>query len=300
MSFIQGMIDRIDCNLEASEANGSEDWFVAHLKSQRALLLQRAEEPEIVEWEEGTLEDDAELILTGNPVHGHTIAVDFLSELLFKLQNLLNEVAQSRFPDEEFQGRIRKDVLRNNRLVLSHVFPGSFGLRLQVAPEIGGQVRRAQENLGTLRTLLDGQNVSEEFVDAIVHPGVNKSYARFLQLIKRRGASLEFRISSVDGRVSMTSDLAHRRLNWLNEINLTPDLAEITGNFTLGDLIENRFSIQLDSGPVISGTVRRSARDSLMELKLGERVRAQVFSRIHKGRPYGEPTYELRSISAIP
>jgi hypothetical protein len=290
MSRLDSLLENLEATLASVESHENEDFasqvLTSSLRGNRDQLRKDMQKPEILEWEEDPIPEvanDIEVVLRGDPVQGHSILAQFFGKFLDNLQALTNAVGQLQFAQSTDRGRVQRSVLGSNRLLVSSVFEGSFGINLSVASDKPEMFEQSRSTLAAIHTLLDGDVNNDILVENLVHPRVKAHYKKLVDLVASGGASVDFRTASEPNPVSMSPSQARVRLEWLENLQTITDSVDAVGVFKGGDVDKKNFSIRDDDGTSYSGRVSPNAEKKLNGLALNQRVRARidVYTQLH-------------------
>ncbi len=229
---------------------------------------------------------DARAIITGEPISGHEVQIRFLGQFFVHLQDVTNALAQALSFNATNKGRIQQSIVGNNRLLLTGIFGGSFGVDFRVAPNnegeqsslFQGESELSNESLEQLRRLLDGDVSNASLVEILTHPRVKTHYQSLIDLIAKRGANVSFATRSQTTPSRISTEQARFRLQWLENLQISDEVRPMYGTIVGGSLERNRFELRLDKdkNSLIEGRMSVGAASAFESINLGREVRAVV------------------------
>ena len=249
-----GYIDR--CSIEAQETALLEELNAAELREHNAA---------------------AEFILEGEPLHSGEAPARLLGAFLDKLQSLVYAVGQVQAGSATDRARFPRNVVAANRLYVQPQFvSGSFGFRVRVPSkeELGELVETGGEAvLHKVCHALGDEDPSGEMMGLLSHSRVKSHYESIVTLLAKEHVNLSMRQRSERGRLRLCSSAARERLEWLQQLQVTEETIERTGELVGGNIQTDRFELKGDE-ETIRGVLSEQAKADLKQFHLGDTVTA--------------------------
>ena len=251
-----GYIDR--CSIEAQETALLEELNAAELREHNAA---------------------AEFILEGEPLHSGEAPARLLGAFLDKLQSLVYAVGQVQAGSATDRARFPRNVVAANRLYVQPQFvSGSFGFRVRVPSkeELGELVETGGETvLHKVCHALGDENPSGDVMTLLSHSRVRSHYESIATLLARENVDLSMRQRSERGRLRLSSSAARERLEWLQQLQVTEETIERTGELVGGNIQRDQFELKAGD-ETIRGGLSQQAKEDLKGFHLGDTVTATL------------------------
>ncbi len=291
--------------LTVARAYGTPDR--ASLAGMDSLLRQEASiESELKSAQMAEADTAVEVAIDGDPVRNHAISISFLGELLVKLQNLTNAVAQVLVNAQTARGNVPNNLIAQNRFELSSVFASSFGVGLRLPNDSQGSLfanNSTETPADVVCKLFDGQDLQQDTIDVLSSSSrVRGHYASLVGLIGKQGASVVFRTQQYPIGNKISAQQARDRSSWLELLKVTSELINVEGALIGGDIETKSFRIKLESGEIFKGSVDDKVAAEMPKFSFGARVsaRLEVSTSIHEEAELDlRPTYRLLSVAPI-
>ena len=265
---------------KAAFVNVPEDDFAAEM----TVLSLEAREAELLAEESLALlletEGDVEVVLDGGAVEGHAVEASFLSDVVGRLQGLVNAVAEARAGQARPRGQVREDIRGSVRMMVEAFAPGSFGIRLAIPPQPGQLF--GKDALGSTISLFDPDPEQGEFLTLMRLDRVRANYGKLMESLARHSSSMAIASRDLAHARAFTSRLAQERLDWMELIEVGKQPLSLTGTLVGGDVDLRTYHLEAEDTSY-KGKVLETAVDDLKRVRLGAdvHVRLLVVTRAH-------------------
>jgi hypothetical protein len=324
-SEVRSQLEELRNLISASRAVASDDFAselsLESLVTHEADLLQELRAAEMI-----TSGSDLEVVLDGDPVEDHAVEANFLAAVLAKVQQLTLSIAQAGYAAALDLGTIYRDVLGENRLLVSGVRPSSFAVQFKLGTGRDADDREAapspghagdeqvtgssaapgptpQDVLEVLTQLLHQEVPSPRLFALLNVPEVKRDYAALLEVIARDGATLRVRTRRRPRGVLVTSRDARNRARFMKTLQSSEVAVSVHGTLVGGSIESKRFELR-SGDQFFKGRVTEEAQAMMRRFTWGADVVAdlRVRTKAHE-EGLGEPnvTYTLTALRrAIP
>ncbi len=289
---------------DAARAYGARDFAsragLEAIIGQEQSLLQELHAAEMLE--SGSA---MELAFDGDPVQGHAIQASFLGVMLTKVQQLVNALAQAMVGVPTAVAPLPRNIVAENRLVVTGWAPSSFAVRFQLPTkeELGRLVdTESQTVLDGLAELLGGQSLSQKAVEWMSLSRVKKHYSEFLEALAKQGASLRLRTRRNPYGVELSTQGARDRVEWLDLLQVTESMLTVFGVLVGGNVESGRFELKAED-EVFRGRTTERAKNQMKQIKFGAAVQADLrtTTTVHEeGATEPTTSYVLQTIQSQP
>jgi hypothetical protein len=249
-------------------------------------------------------EADLQVAFSGEPVFQHDIKAGFLGVFLSKAQSLINALAQAIEQKPTERGSIANNLVEDYRLLVAGTFPSSFGLRLRLhSDDELGRLRLSQTEavLDQFCTLLDPNLSQAELVKVVASQRVKTHYYDLVDSIGKEGAQMTLRTKARLKGVKINAKQARDRVTWMDSLTQSTNNLPLEGVLTGGSIATNKFELQVNE-EFYRGRISPEAKKQMKDLKLGERVKAEVVETTFSAEENiieGHATYFLKSIVRV-
>lgn len=249
-------------------------------------------------------EADLQVAFSGEPVFQHDIKAGFLGVFLSKAQSLINALAQATEQKPTERGSIANSLVEDYRLLVAGTFPSSFGLRLRLHSNTElGRLRLSQTAtvLDQFCTLIDPNLSQAELVKAVASQRVKTHYYDLVETLSKEGAQMTVRTKARLKGVKINAKQARDRATWMDSLTESTATLPLDGVLTGGSIATNKFELQV-AEEFYRGRISPEAKAQMKDLKLGERVKAEVVETTffaEEAIVEGHATYFLKSIVRV-
>ena len=249
-------------------------------------------------------EADLQVAFSGEPVFQHDIKAGFLGVFLSKAQSLINALAQAVEQKPTERGSIANSLVEDYRLLVAGTFPSSFGLRLRLHSKHElGRLRLSQTAavLDQFCALIDPNLGQAELVKAVASQRVKTHYYDLVEILGKEGAQMTVRTKTRLKGVKINAKKARDRVTWMDSLTESTAILPLEGILTGGSIATNKFELEVDE-EYYRGRISPEAKAQMKNLKLGERVKAQVVETtffVEEAVVEGHATYFLKSIARV-
>jgi hypothetical protein len=237
-------------------------------------------------------------------VFQHDIKAGFLGGFLTKTQSLINALAQATEQRPTGRGNIANNLVEDYRLLVAGTFPSSFGLRLRLHSngELGRlRLSQTEAVLDQFCTLMDPNVSQSDLVRAVASQRVKTHYYDLVESIGKEGAQMTVRTKDRLSGVKINARQARDRATWMDSLTEATATRPLEGILTGGSIATNKFELQV-AEEFYRGRISPEAKTQMKDLKLGERVRADVVETIffaEEAVVEGHATYFLKNIVRV-
>jgi hypothetical protein len=249
-------------------------------------------------------DNDAVFALDGDPVDRHSVQAKFLGSFLAKVQELVNAIAQVRTSVPTNRSSVPRNIITENRLMVTGFAPSSFAVKLRLAkreePDLFGEIP-SQDTLNTLAELVRGDALPASLAAFAKHARVRKHYSELLEMVAKSGANIRISTKSAPYGVRLTTSEARNRAELLDTLLSDVNDVDFTGELVGGSIERDRFELKAND-EIIQGRVSGTAREQLKSLTFGCRVHAELIVETQMAEDGGgEPksTYFLTKVVPI-
>jgi hypothetical protein len=245
---------------------------------------------------------DLQIAFSGEPVFQHDIKAGFLGAFLSKAQSLINALAQAAEQTPTERGSIANSLVEDYRLLIAGTFPSSFGLRLRLHSDGElGRLRLSQTTavLDQFCALIDPNLGQAELVRAVASQRVKTHYYDLVETLGKAGAQMIVRTKQRLKGVKINPKQARDRVTWMDSLTESTATLPLEGILTGGSIATNKFELEVGE-EYYRGRISNDAKTQMRDLKLGERVRAEVVETTffaEEALIEGHATYFLKSIA---
>lgn len=249
-------------------------------------------------------EADLLVAFSGAPVFQHDIKAGFLGVFLSKAQSLINALAQATEQRPTERGSIANSLVEDYRLLFAGSFPSSFGLRLRLHSDNElGRLRLSQTAtvLDQFCTLIDPNLSQADLVRAVASQRVKTHYYDLVEALSKEGAQMTVRTRARLKGVKINAQQARDRATWMDSLTESTAILPLAGILTGGSIATNKFELEVDE-EFYRGRISPEAKAQMKDLKLGERVTAEVIETTffaEEAVVEGHATYFLKSIARV-
>ncbi|HVY72016.1 MAG TPA: hypothetical protein VHH73_18935 [Verrucomicrobiae bacterium] len=247
---------------------------------------------------------DLQIAFSGDPVFEHDIKAGFLGGFLSKAQSLINALAQVAEQKPTERGSIANSVVEDYRLLVAGTFPSSFGLRLRLHSAVElGHLRLSQTDavLDQFCSLIDPNLAQTELIKAMASPRVKTHYYDLVGVLGKEGAQITVRTKARLKGVRINAQQARDRSIWMDSLTESATTLSLVGILTGGSIATNRFELEVNE-EFYRGRISPEARAQMKDLKLGERVKAEIIETtfsVAEASVEGHATYFLKSVVLV-
>jgi hypothetical protein len=247
-------------------------------------------------------EADLQIAFSGDPVLQHDIKAGFLAGFLTKAQGLIKALSETVEESGAGIGRTANNPMEDYRLFVSATFPSSFGLRLRLRSKAHFEtlpLSQTEVVLDRFCKLMDPNLTQEDLVSAVAVERVKSPYHELLKSISREGAQLIVRTKARLSGVTINASQAYHRALLIERLTQATAIRFLEGVLVGGSMASNRFELQVGE-KLYRGRISPEAKVQMKNLKLGERVRAEVFETAFLAGEVvveGHATYFLKGIT---
>jgi len=234
--------------------------------------------------DDGLTHHEIDVILTGQPVMGHAIQVEFLGVVLTKLQEFVRSLLTAEQRPDAQRRRFAADIRKISNLQLAGTFPGSFGMQLEAAqeqPELDGFTALAP-TIRAMLSLIASADTPEEVLDRLAESGplVTTSYKELLGVISAANADMRVVWPSVEARAeaSVRASQAAQMVKTLEEVRETTSGQYYTGVLDITNRRNGRFGFTTEDGERFDGIVEPHVMDDLRRF-YDRRCQAYILTR---------------------
>lgn len=216
-----------------------------------------------------------DIVLQGSRIMNHSVDVEFLVATLDPFQNAISAVAQAMEGEQSSRGQLPRNILTQTSMRLTHVFPGSCGLRFEGPrpPERDPNMLDFGSDNELEETLFERSVVRViEVLSAVEHPdGDGRALESLAGLGPRavthmRALAKTFREPSsvatftLRGRgddlgARLESEAAGRLQAVLDDAQVVTTEKRLRGRLVGASLARKAFEFELEDGTVIRGGV---------------------------------------------
>lgn len=249
-------------------------------------------------------EADLMFAFSGAPVFQHDIKAGFLGVFLSKTQSLINALAQAMEQKPTERGSIANSLVEDYRLLFAGTFPSSFGLRLRLhsSNELGRlHLSQTAAVLDQFCTLIDPDLGQAELVKAVASQRVKTHYYDLVEILSKEGAQMTVRTKARLKGFKINAQQARDRATWMDSLTESTATLPLVGILTGGSIATNKFELEVDE-EFYRGRISPEAKAQMKDLKLGERVTAEVIETTffaEEAVVEGHATYFLKSIARV-
>lgn len=246
-------------------------------------------------------EADLQVAFSGEPVFQHDIKAAFLGVFLSKAQSLINALAQATEQKPTERGSIANSLVEDYRLFVAGTFPSSFGLRLRLHSDLElGRLRLSQTEavLDHFCALIDPNLSQAELIKAVASQRVKTHYYDLVEILSKEGAQMTVRTKTRLTGIKINPQQARDRATWMDSLTESTATLPLEGVLTGGSIATNKFEL-LVGEEFYRGRISHDAKSQLKDLKLGERVIAEIVETTFLAEEAvveGHATYFLKNI----
>lgn len=262
---------------QTAQQHGTPDFAskagLASIQSHEGNLREELHAAELLE-----SDADAELILDGDPVLDHAIQAHFFGVVLEKVQQLTNAIAQVAANAPTARASVPRNIIAENRLMVTGFFPSSFGIRLRMpTQEESGQAfdPASTDVLDSLVEILGEQEPNPTISKLLAHSRVKKHYSELLEATAKHNASIGLRTRHRPFGVRLNSKQARDRVEWMDLLQTSEEDLPLDGILVGGSLDSSRFELKVGEY-IYRGQASDAARQQMEAVKFGARITAQV------------------------
>jgi hypothetical protein len=274
---IKRQLAQVERSLQEAESSGKGD-FSSRMSRKSLQGLEAQMREELCAAELVASSDTAELCLDGDPVVNNQVHARFLGDFLREFQDLVYSVAQVLMGEPTSRGGIARNIIAENRLVVTGFVRGSFGVRVRLPTkeELGQMIEPDSRNvLAKVCYMLGRQTAPPDLTALVAHSRVKKHYKRLVEVIAGQNANVRIRYRENPRGVHVTSREARERSDWLDLIQTHEETITMRGILVGGNIERKRFELQAEDD-TYAGRASDDAVRQMRKLHWGDRVEASV------------------------